>query len=238
MNIFKRVCNRLIRAIRELNVISISADSFIHKNTMIKSADISGKVNIKEGAKVIGNVILKGGAFIHIGKYTSLNGPSTDVRSMINEVKIGSFTSIARGVAIQEFNHNYKTLSTYHIHHNILNEGRKKDVYSSGPIEIGNDVWIGAQCVILSGAKIGNGAIIAANSVVNDEIPPYAIAGGSPAKVIKYRFDQETITLLQEINWWDWPIEKIKLNRELFTTDITAAQLEKFILSKDYPSKN
>jgi hypothetical protein len=71
----------------------------------------------------------------------------------------------------------------------------------------------------LAGCSIGHGACIGARSLVTSDIPPYAIVGGSPAKVIRYRFDPETITKLLSIGWWDWPDDKIRANLELFSTD-------------------
>ena len=96
---------------------------------------------------------------------------------------------------------------------------------------MGHDVWIGTHCVLLSGAKIGNGAIIAANSVVTGEIPAYAIAAGSPAKVIKYRFSEEMISSLNALSWWHWPMEKIQGNKQLFENDFNADTLTKVINS-------
>jgi len=79
-----------------------------------------------------------------------------------------------------------------------------------GDIVIGNDVWIGYGVTILSGVTIGDGAIVAANSCVVKDVPPYSIVGGVPAKVIKYRFDDETIGKLLKIRWWDWDEQKIR----------------------------
>ncbi len=75
---------------------------------------------------------------------------------------------------------------------------------SKGNIEIGNDVWIGYGSTILSGVQVGNGAVIGANSNVVGDVPPYAIVGGNPARLIKYRFDATTIESLQRIAWWNW----------------------------------
>lgn len=82
--------------------------------------------------------------------------------------------------------------------------------------EIGNDVWIGANVLIMPGVTIGDGAVIAAGCVVTRDVPPYAIVGGVPGKVIRYRFDEKTIEALLELRWWDWPEEKIEENIELF----------------------
>ncbi len=84
------------------------------------------------------------------------------------------------------------------------------------PVKIGNDVWIGANVSILSGVSIGDGAVIATGAVVVSDVEPYAIVGGVPAKLIKYRFEEEMREKLLKIKWWDWTLEKIENNIELF----------------------
>jgi virginiamycin A acetyltransferase len=79
---------------------------------------------------------------------------------------------------------------------------------------IGNDVWIGYKAVIMPGVQIGDGAIIAAMSLVTKDVEPYTIVGGNPAKTLRQRFPDETIKLLLEIAWWNWDIEKITRNLE------------------------
>lgn len=79
-----------------------------------------------------------------------------------------------------------------------------------GDIIIGNDVWIGAKSTIMSGVKIGDGAIVAAGALVTKDVEPYSIVGGNPAKHLKYRFDEEDIKGLLEIKWWEWNEDKIK----------------------------
>ena len=80
---------------------------------------------------------------------------------------------------------------------------------NKGDIVIGNDVWIGYEAVIMAGVHIGDGAIIASRAVVTKDVPPYTIVGGTPAKKIRMRFDEDTIAQLQELKWWDWNIDKI-----------------------------
>ena len=96
------------------------------------------------------------------------------------------------------------------------------DDYRAGDITIGSDVWIGARAIILSGVSIGDGAIIGAGAVVTRDVPPYAIVGGSPAKLLKYRFNPEEIAALQEIRWWDWPDEKVREAIPVMHTDVTS----------------
>lgn len=85
-----------------------------------------------------------------------------------------------------------------------------------GLVEIGNDVWLGENVVILPGVKIGDGAVIGAGAIVTKDVKPYAIMGGVPARLIRYRFSEEMIGAFLRIKWWDWPIEKIEENLELF----------------------
>lgn len=79
-------------------------------------------------------------------------------------------------------------------------------------IKIGNDVWLGANAIIVDGVKIGDGVIVAAGSVVTKDIPPYAIVGGVPAKIIKYRFEKEEIEKLSDMKWWDMDVEYLQKN--------------------------
>ena len=85
------------------------------------------------------------------------------------------------------------------------------------PIEIGHDCWIGQGAFIVGGVKIGTGAVVLAGAVVTKDVPPYSIVGGVPAKVVKYRYDEETIDFLLKSEWWNRPIEWLEANYELFS---------------------
>ena len=94
---------------------------------------------------------------------------------------------------------------------------------SKGDIRIGNDVWIGTHAIILSGVTIGDGAVIAAGSVVTKDVPPYAIVGGNPAKLIRFRFDEPLRQALLRIAWWNWPVAQIETAMPLLLSpDISA----------------
>jgi len=89
---------------------------------------------------------------------------------------------------------------------------------TKGNTVIGNDVWIGHDATIMPGVKVGDGAVIAAKSVVTKDVEPYTIIGGNPAKPIKKRFSDETISKLLQLKWWDWNIKKITKNVEKLTS--------------------
>jgi virginiamycin A acetyltransferase len=92
------------------------------------------------------------------------------------------------------------------------------DLPFKGDTIIGNDVWIGQNVTVLPGIKIGDGAIIAANAVVARDIPPYHIAGGNPARIFRQRFEDELVAFLLELQWWNWPAEKIFANLEILSS--------------------
>lgn len=83
-------------------------------------------------------------------------------------------------------------------------------------IEVGNDVWIGANSILLEGVKIGDGAVIGAGAIVSHDVEPYAIVGGVPARIIRYRYSPKMVDAFLRIKWWEWPMEKIEENLELF----------------------
>lgn len=151
-----------------------------------------------------------------LGRYT-YTGPF----DMIFKAMIGSFSSISYGVTIGPPDHDYSMITThpfiYDSSYEVFEKDEVLDTHKFDRlIEIGSDVWIGCNVTILRGCKIGNGAIVGANSLVNKDVPPYAIVVGSPARIVKYRFDDKTIEKLQLLKWWEWSIEKIRNNKELF----------------------
>lgn len=131
---------------------------------------------------------------------------------------VGKFSSLARGVCLYSRNHPYWMASTSPLFYNKeFNNTLGKDSVSFGKLTIGNDVWIGQYAVILPSCKnIGNGAVIGAGAIVTKDVPPYAIVAGNPARIIKYRFDEETIAKLEELKWWDWDIAFIKEHADKF----------------------
>ena len=129
---------------------------------------------------------------------------------------IGKFCAIASGVKLimGPANHRISSVTTYpfHVFGGAWAERtppHMDQLPRKGDTVIGNDVWIGRESVILPGVKIGDGAIVAACSVVSGDIPPYAVFGGNPARLVKMRFDQELIGLLLRFRWWDLDGEEL-----------------------------
>ena len=121
-----------------------------------------------------------------------------------------------------------KTVSTCDVVGHVFGIKNDNIAVSKGEIVIEDDVWIGSNSVILSGVKIGRGAVIGAGSIVTKNVPKYAIVAGNPAKVIKMRFNDEEISKLEKLKWWEWSYDRIKENADFLK--------DNFIINKcEYP---
>lgn len=162
------------------------------------------------------------GGYNNIGRRCSINGSSlgrftyVSADTKINRATVGSFCSIGQESIIGGLaKHPTNWLSTHpaffskkcQAGYSFVDEDKFTEQLN---VDIGHDVWIGARVMVLDGCRIGNGAIIAAGAVVVNDVPPYAIFGGVPAKLIRYRFDQDKVKKLIDIQWWNWSIEELK----------------------------
>ncbi len=154
---------------------------------------------------------------VNLGNFTYISG-----KTNINNSKIGKFCSIGPNCNIGLAKHPSSIfVSTHPIFFSKLKQAQitfsdKSYFNEFEDIEIGNDVWVGSSVIIMDGVKISDGVIVAAGAVVTKNIPPYAIVGGVPAKIIKYRFEQDEINHLLNAKWWDKDIDWLKDNFNLF----------------------
>jgi acetyltransferase-like isoleucine patch superfamily enzyme len=131
------------------------------------------------------------------------------------KLRIGKYCSIAGNLTVfLGGNHRYDWVTTYPF--SAITDswpeaaGITGHPQSNGDVNIGNDVWLGANCTILSGVTIGDGAVVAASSIVTKDVRPYSIVGGNPAKLIRNRFDEITTETLMKLRWWDFGEDKIR----------------------------
>jgi len=150
-------------------------------------------------------------ALHHVGEWT-YGHPNIPRADEAEPLTIGRFCSIASDVTIFLGNeHHVDWVSSYPFAVVFSDESNLPfPSRTKGRVVIGHDVWIGTGAMILSGVTIGNGAVIGAGSLVTKEVAPYSIVGGVPARHIRYRFDEPARKMLQQIAWWDWPLEKIR----------------------------
>ena len=169
--------------------------------------------------KLSSNINISRNSFVSNSKiddYSSIGRNSTIINA-----EVGKFCSISWNVTIGATNHDFTMLSTHafpyikHFGFSVTNKRIIEETY------IGNDVWIGANAIIMPGIQIGDGAVIGAGSIVTRNVNCYEIVFGAPAKVRRLRFSKELIQELENIKWWNWEKSKIKRNINLFKGQFT-----------------
>lgn len=135
---------------------------------------------------------------------------------------IGKYCSIGKSVVIGLGNHALNYLSTSPVFtetHNRLNISFTKEDIIQTPfseVKIGHDVWIGDRVIVKGGIEVGNGSIIGTGAVITKNVPPYSIVGGVPGKLIRKRFSDEIIEIIEHLEWWNWDEKKVEENIHLF----------------------
>ena len=170
---------------------------------------------------------------VTVGRYTYPNPPPVVYYvGDTTKVHIGAFTSIAAGAELLmggEHNIDWVTTFPLRIRMNLpgfLLDGQPS---SKGDINVGNDVWLGRHSRVMSGVTIGDGAVVAAGAIVSKDVPPYAVVGGVPAKLLRFRFEPAQIQALLRIKWWEWPDELIRAR----AGDLSSPSIDEFILKYD-----
>jgi chloramphenicol O-acetyltransferase type B len=193
--------------------VSIGPFTTIENSKLNKSTIVSSHCTLKH-VITENNVALNSNGYFDellIGRYSYV---APDAK--ISMARIGRFCSIGPEIICGYGDHPINWVSTSPVFFSTLRQCGEtfadKDLFEERkPIVIDNDVWIGARVFIRDGVRIGNGAVIAAGAVVVKDVPDYAVVGGVPAKVIRYRFSPEAIGSLLSISWWNWPEDRIRL---------------------------
>lgn len=160
----------------------------------------------------------------------------------IDEISVGSFCSLASGVLLQAGgNHDVSAVSTYPFSMIDRWQEWNAEVQPAQHLRIGNDVWVGAHAMVLGDVEIGDGAVIGAGAVVVRDVPPYSVAVGAPARVVRQRFSDEDIAALLELRWWEWPDERVLEAEPCLRADDVGSLLafaeEHSLLEPDLPAQ-
>ena len=210
----KRIFLLLVTKVHSLFLNSISFFSQVEYSTVSRKAKVWQRVKVFHST---------------IGDYSYV-GPNC----RIIHCNIGKFCSIAGDSAIGMGTHSLNHISTASIFTAPVNGTRikwtdKQDFEEYKTINIGNDVWIGQRVLVIGGVTIGNGAVIGAGAVVTKDVPPYAVVGGVPAKVLKYRFSPDVIEALEKSEWWRLPDDVLRRNIALFQKPLDLTDVQKLI---------
>lgn len=191
-----------------------------------KDSKVDKKACINRTVKLLKSSVSK---YSYIGHY-----------SVIIHCNIGKYCSIGPNCIIGLPRHSLGFLSTSPIFTEPINgtgfQWVNKETHNPyDQTYIGNDVWLGNNVLVKGGVCIGNGAVVGAGAVVTKNIPPYAVVGGVPAKIIKYRYDRETITYLEELKWWNLPEEMLQSNITIFQkVNFTIDDLETLVSKENF----
>lgn len=185
---------------------------FLSKHSVTVNCTFSEYVHAAAGSYLISS---------SIGRYTSI-GRNTSVI----HAAIGNFCSISWNVTIGATAHPMDRLTTHAFPYVKSFDLSHEENKITTKTTVGHDVWIGTNVVILPGVRIGNGAVIGAGAVVTSDVPDYAVCAGVPAKILRYRFDEQTILKLHKVAWWNWDANQIKKNISLFTHTLHPSDID------------
>jgi chloramphenicol O-acetyltransferase type B len=206
---------------------TFGADVNIEKNCYVFDSTLGDRVHVHEGCSIFRSEIERQVVIyprvwlseVRFGSFSYVNE-----QSLLRSVEVGRFSSIGPHFLCGFGAHPSNLLSTSPVFYSTRSQSgmsfADRDYFKeTSETSIGHDVWVGTRVFVRDGVRIGNGAIIAAGAVVVKDVPDYAIMGGVPARVIRYRFPEEAIKALLAIEWWNWSEEKLRAAQPMFVSD-------------------
>lgn len=196
----------------------------VYRNSRIQNSTLCNRVTIGDDSIIFQSNLDKKCTISRrniISRSTIGVGTSTQGNTTIRFASVGKYCAIAWNVTIGAPNHDMHRLGMAELDY-IFEDEPHEQLTSFEELSccIGNDVWVAAGAHVLRNVHVADGAVIAANAVVTKDVPPYAIVGGIPAKIIGYRFNQDIIESLLRIKWWDFTDEQLKMTRVLFNSEV------------------
>jgi phosphonate metabolism protein (transferase hexapeptide repeat family) len=193
----------------------------IHPTADVRNSGLGHYVEIAEGTNVLDSTI---GDYSYTARYA-------DIAYSV----LGKFVNVAAFSRINPGEHPHHRASLHHFMYRSsyywpeeTDEQLVFDWRRSRPVQVGHDTWIGHGAIVMKGVKIGNGAVVASHAVVTKDVPPYAIVGGLPAKIIKWRHPTPIADRLQAMAWWDWDHETLRIALPDFRALSAEAFIEKY----------
>lgn len=221
-SIFVRAANYLL----EDQQLQIADDADVDRNCRLRGRiQIDRGATVSEGSNLFGDVTV--GPHASVGSNNTLSGDVSvgkrtnmdpDIEA-IGSVDLGKYCALAREILFQQRDHvTSKPGIQMRFYREVLDSSLEHT--DTGPITVGNDVWIGARAIVLSGVTIGDGAVIGAGSIVTSDVEPYAVVAGVPAERQSWRFGPEIREKLQEVEWWTLPEKELREYRDFFDSQI------------------